>query len=208
MTLGCRYDREGWYSRVENNSWRSIAFNMLPKASELEREQCKPCEKGRDWHYSRLQRWQDREAKQRRRRVEWMQKLYRQARMDNDAAQDSGFPYKQPYAPPATESGAAARHQLSDHNLPMRAAASAADNDMQSIEWLMRAKSLKAGAYSLPSSFFSVSCSLIVPRAVAGRIDGSSMRQGRESSVGKPLTADGGDTDTAYDEDDLIAWAT
>jgi hypothetical protein len=70
------YDKAGWYSRVENNNWRSIAFNALPKPSDLEREQAKPVEAGREWHYSRVQRWQDREKQQRRRRIEWMQKLY------------------------------------------------------------------------------------------------------------------------------------
>jgi hypothetical protein len=43
---------------------------------------------------------------------------------------------------------------------------------------------------------------------VAGRIDGSDMKQGYASSLGKPYTADGGETDTAFEEDDLIAWAT
>jgi hypothetical protein len=42
---------------------------------DLEREQAKPVEAGREWHYSRVQRWQDREKQQRRRRIEWMQKL-------------------------------------------------------------------------------------------------------------------------------------
>ena len=111
------------------------------------------------------------------------------------------------YAPPATESDAAARHQLSDHNLPMHTAP-AADSDMQSVEWLMRAKSLKAGTSPRHRTSAARCVFFISLPAVAGRIDGSSMRQGRESSVGKPLTADGGETDTAYDEDDLIAWAT
>ena len=75
-TASRRYYKEGWYARVENNNWRSIAFNMLPKASDLEKEQAKASEKGREWHYNRLQRWQDREKKQRHRRIEWMQKLY------------------------------------------------------------------------------------------------------------------------------------
>jgi hypothetical protein len=43
--------------------------------------------------------------------------------------------------------------------------------------------------------------------AVAGRIDGSDVRQGYASSLGKPLTADGGETETACEEDDLVAWA-
>ncbi len=146
VTRCCRYDKEGWYSRVENNSWRSIAFNMLPKPQQLDKEQSMSCEKGRDWHYSRLQRWQDREKKQRHRRIEWMQKLYRQARLENEAAQDStDVSRKQPYAPPAT--GAGENPQLSDHNLPMRAAAA---GDVDSIEWLSRAKSLKAGVCAPP----------------------------------------------------------
>jgi hypothetical protein len=139
---------------VENNNWRSIAFNMLPKAADLEREQRdKPIEKGRDWHYSRLQRWQDREKKQRHRRIEWMQKLYRQTRVENAAAaHDStspldeavASPLKEPAAPPAT--GATSKHQLSDHNLPLRAPDSAADQNLQAAEWLMRAKTIAAGA--------------------------------------------------------------
>jgi hypothetical protein len=76
LTARRRYYKEGWYARVENNNWRSIAFNMLPKAADLDKEQAKASEKGREWHYNRLQRWQDREKKQRNRRIEWMQKLY------------------------------------------------------------------------------------------------------------------------------------
>jgi hypothetical protein len=197
---------------VENNNWRSIAFNMLPKAADVEREEDKPCEKGREWHYSRLQRWQDREKRQRNRRIEWMQKLYRAARLENDAAQSSGLVHKHPHAPPATGAGVGGgggggggeNMPLSDHNLPMRAAASASGDDLQSIEWLMRAKSLKAGNCARlqrarpPITLF----------AVGNGMEGSSMKQGYSSSIGKPFTADGGETDTAFEEDDLIAWAT
>jgi hypothetical protein len=193
---------------VENNNWRSIAFNMLPKAADVEREEGKPCEKGREWHYSRLQRWQDREKRQRHRRIEWMQKLYRAARLENNAAQSSGLPHRHPHAPPATSAGVGGgggdSMPLSDHNLPMRAAASASGDDLQSVEWLMRAKSLKAGNrarlqhISAPMTLF----------AVGSGMEGSSIKQGYASSIGKPFTADGGETDTAYEEDDLIAWAT
>lgn len=140
---------------MENNNWRSIAFNMLPKAADVEREEGKPSEKGREWHYSRLQRWQDREKKQRHRRIEWMQKLYRAARLENNAAQSSSPPNRHPHAPPATGAGMGGgggggdSMPLSDHNLPMRAAASASGDDLQSVEWLMRAKSLKAGVTAL-----------------------------------------------------------
>ncbi len=145
LTSARSYDKEGWYSRVENNNWRSIAFNMLPRPADLDMECSKPPERGREWHYSRLQRWQDREKKQRRRRIEWMQKLYRQARLDNAAAADVASPYNQPAAPPGT--GAPfSKLQLSDHNLPMRTTGAAAADDLQPVEWLMRAKSLKAGA--------------------------------------------------------------
>ncbi len=48
---------------------------------------------------------------------------------------------------------------------------------------------------------------------MSGRMDGSVAQQGCGVCMGKPLTAgaataDGGETDTAVDEDDLIAWAT
>jgi hypothetical protein len=77
---------------------------------------------------------------------------YRQARLENAAAHDgtsrhdeaAASPQTQPTAPPGT--GAPSKNQLSDHNLPMRASAPASGDDLQSIEWLMRAKTLAAGA--------------------------------------------------------------
>jgi hypothetical protein len=89
----------------------------------------------------------------------------------------------------------------------MRASAQASGDDLQSIEWLMRAKTLAAGA-ARRSSHSQSSLVTHAPIAVAGRIEGSDVKQGYASSLGKPFTADGGETDTAYEEDDLIAWAT
>ncbi len=82
---------------------------------------------------------------------------------------------------------------------------------MQTIEWLMRAKSLKAGIIPVVFALTAPPHRRCV--LVSGRIDGSVAQQGYGLCTGKPLTAgaataDGGETDTAVDEDDLISWAT
>jgi hypothetical protein len=126
-----------------------------------------------------------------------MQKLYRQAKVENTAVSTRSIPAL------ATESGSSvANMQLSDHNLPMHAAATA-DHVPESIEWLMRAKPVKEGFSRFPFYLHEYNF-----RAVACRIDGSEMKPGFTSSIGKPFTADGGDADTAYEEDDLITWAS
>jgi hypothetical protein len=63
---------------------------------------------------------------------------YRQARLENAAAPDAAASHKQAVTPAG--SGTPAKIQLSDHNLPLRAG-----DELQTIEWLTRAKSLKAG---------------------------------------------------------------
>jgi hypothetical protein len=63
---------------------------------------------------------------------------YRQARLENAAAPDAAASHKQAVTPAG--SGTPAKIQLSDHNLPLRSG-----DELQTIEWLTRAKSLKAG---------------------------------------------------------------
>jgi hypothetical protein len=67
---------------------------------------------------------------------------YRQARLENAAAPDTAASHKQAVTPAG--SGTPAKIQLSDHNLPLRAG-----DELQTIEWLTRAKSLKAGMIPL-----------------------------------------------------------
>jgi hypothetical protein len=140
---------------------------------------------------------------------------YRQARLENAAAPDAGASHKQAVTPAG--SGTPAKIQLSDHNLPLRAG-----DELQTIEWLTRAKSLKAGMIPLvfvrlpPAHrpLLTAPPPPLPPRGLAGsgRMEGSDAQHGYASSMGKPLTAgaatDAAETDTAVDEDDLIAWAT
>ncbi|KAM4534082.1 protein MFI [Odontesthes bonariensis] len=72
-------DRSGWYRRMENNSWRLFCC----KVSSLWKDE--PAEIGADkrmdFHYSRLQRRQDVGKWRKRRKIQWLQQIYNQGRL-------------------------------------------------------------------------------------------------------------------------------
>ncbi|XP_023152670.2 protein MFI isoform X2 [Amphiprion ocellaris] len=71
-------DRSGWYQRVENNTWRQFCSKMVcvDKNTEI------GAQKKMDFHYSKLQRKKDVEKWKKRRKIEWLKKMYQQGRME------------------------------------------------------------------------------------------------------------------------------
>lgn len=83
-------ETSGWYTREENNGWRSIAGNsttimeqeddvsgpqnIMAKRLKAEREVKK--NDTLKFHYSKLMRKQDIEKKKKQRKIEWMRKMY------------------------------------------------------------------------------------------------------------------------------------
>jgi hypothetical protein len=85
-------DTTGWYKRVENNGWRPIADKLINDAdfqhndytarasvrTNLTRSRDRQQEIKEFTHYSSLHRQQDLKIKRKKRKVEWMKKMYRE----------------------------------------------------------------------------------------------------------------------------------
>nr|XP_033495188.1 uncharacterized protein C11orf65 homolog isoform X1 [Epinephelus lanceolatus] len=70
-------DRSGWYQRMENNSWRLFCCKGLPMGEPIEIS----ANTKMDFHYSRLQRQQDVDKWQKKRKIEWLKQMYNQGRV-------------------------------------------------------------------------------------------------------------------------------
>ena len=65
---------EGWYRRYENNDWRPVTLRTVRDAkSEAEQRKEDIAER---FHYSKVKRGEDSVKRQKRRKREWMRKLY------------------------------------------------------------------------------------------------------------------------------------
>lgn len=65
--------REGWYQRIENNGWRVISTKSFHSDSVTYNTSRKVV----PFHYMKLKRKEDIENTKKRRKIEWMQKMYR-----------------------------------------------------------------------------------------------------------------------------------
>ena len=70
-------ERPGWYTRWENNGWRPVAVKTLQEA-EADPLTKLTAARRQPWHWSRLQRNEDRQAKRKERRRRWLMRLYRE----------------------------------------------------------------------------------------------------------------------------------
>uniref|UniRef100_H3AGU7 Uncharacterized protein n=1 Tax=Latimeria chalumnae TaxID=7897 RepID=H3AGU7_LATCH len=66
-------DYSGWYKRIENNGWRLITNRILKFLDPITTE---TIEKRTEFHHSRLRRRQEVERKRKRRKIDWMKKMY------------------------------------------------------------------------------------------------------------------------------------
>uniref|UniRef100_A0A8C3RP41 Uncharacterized protein n=1 Tax=Chelydra serpentina TaxID=8475 RepID=A0A8C3RP41_CHESE len=66
-------DRSGWYKRVENNGWRLLSIRFWRTIDPVTDEDNR---KEKEFHYSKLKRKQDIDWKRKRRKIEWMTKMY------------------------------------------------------------------------------------------------------------------------------------
>eukprot|EP01012_Entosiphon_sulcatum_P021547 TRINITY_DN26368_c0_g1_i1.p1 TRINITY_DN26368_c0_g1~~TRINITY_DN26368_c0_g1_i1.p1 ORF type:complete len:419 (-),score=47.43 TRINITY_DN26368_c0_g1_i1:9-1265(-) len=79
--LAAAPDKSEWYHRVENNNWRPITERALREADQQWQtivQAKKGFTKESDFHYSRVVRKQDKEEKARRKKRDWMLRLYTQ----------------------------------------------------------------------------------------------------------------------------------
>jgi len=66
---------EGWYERWENNGWRPVAVKTLREA-EMDPVAKATAARRVPWHWSKLKRHEDKEARRRERKRRWLQRLY------------------------------------------------------------------------------------------------------------------------------------
>ena len=71
------YDQDdgSWYRRDDMNNWRPVTLGVLEEA-DMEPEKRKVMELGQRFHYSKVQRKQDKLLRQKRKKRNWMMKLY------------------------------------------------------------------------------------------------------------------------------------
>uniref|UniRef100_A0A8C4WQQ4 Chromosome 11 open reading frame 65 n=1 Tax=Gopherus evgoodei TaxID=1825980 RepID=A0A8C4WQQ4_9SAUR len=66
-------DHSGWYKRVENNGWRLLSIRFWRTIDPVTDEDNT---KKKEFHYSKLKRKQDIDQRRKRRKIEWMTKMY------------------------------------------------------------------------------------------------------------------------------------
>ncbi|KAM9337570.1 protein MFI-like [Symphorus nematophorus] len=76
-------DRSRWYKRIENNSWRLFCCKVVPICEPIEIA----ADKKMDFHHSKLRRQQDVEKWRKRRKIEWLNQMYKEGRLQTHAAQ-------------------------------------------------------------------------------------------------------------------------
>ncbi|XP_072178530.1 uncharacterized protein [Diadema setosum] len=68
-------DKTGWYQRTENNGWRLVSDRLILRADQ-DPVTWDSSKKKVDFPHSRLQRREDVEKKKKRKKLEWMKKMY------------------------------------------------------------------------------------------------------------------------------------
>ncbi|XP_025955990.1 protein MFI isoform X2 [Dromaius novaehollandiae] len=66
-------DGSGWYKRIENNGWRLLSIRFWRTIDPVTDEVNKKTE---EFHYSKMKRKQEIEKKRKKRKIEWMKKMY------------------------------------------------------------------------------------------------------------------------------------
>eukprot|EP00742_Colponemidia_sp_Colp-10_P005727 GILJ01006121.1.p1 GENE.GILJ01006121.1~~GILJ01006121.1.p1 ORF type:complete len:563 (+),score=89.50 GILJ01006121.1:144-1832(+) len=67
----------GWYERFENNGWRPVSEKLLEPVDDIEQMSAK---KRYTFHYDRTMRKELKEQERKRKKVEWMKKLYQEGK--------------------------------------------------------------------------------------------------------------------------------
>ncbi|XP_032407560.1 uncharacterized protein C11orf65 homolog isoform X1 [Xiphophorus hellerii] len=78
-------DRTGWYQRVENNNWRLFSCKAITEDEPID---CFVTKKI-DFHPSKLQRIQDVRKWKKRRKIEWLKRMYKEGREEEQALQET-----------------------------------------------------------------------------------------------------------------------
>lgn len=75
-TQGLQDDQDGWYKRIENNGWRLVSDRLVQHLTDP--ITWETSNKKYQYSHDKLQRKQDVEKRKKKRKIEWMQKLYQE----------------------------------------------------------------------------------------------------------------------------------
>ncbi|XP_023182598.1 uncharacterized protein C11orf65 homolog [Xiphophorus maculatus] len=78
-------DRTGWYQRVENNNWRLFCCKVITKKKSID---CFVTKKI-DFRPSKTQRIQDVRKWKKRRKIEWLKRMYKEGQEEEQALQET-----------------------------------------------------------------------------------------------------------------------
>ncbi|XP_072019137.1 protein MFI-like [Amphiura filiformis] len=71
----CKVEKIGWYQRIENNGWRLVSDRLIIRADQ-DPVTWETSRKKVDFKHSKLQRREDVARKKRKKKVEWLKKMY------------------------------------------------------------------------------------------------------------------------------------
>lgn len=69
-------DHSGWYRREDNNGWRLVSDRLIPHIM-ADTVTWESSQKKYEYHHDKLQRKQDVEKRKKKKKIQWMQKMYR-----------------------------------------------------------------------------------------------------------------------------------
>ncbi|XP_078495050.1 protein MFI [Ciona intestinalis] len=75
LSLNTTNTKEGWYVRHENNGWRLVSDRLI--YSSMDPVTWQTSKKTVDFHHTRVQRQADVDHRRRKRKIEWMRKMYK-----------------------------------------------------------------------------------------------------------------------------------
>uniref|UniRef100_F6PP06 Uncharacterized protein n=1 Tax=Ciona intestinalis TaxID=7719 RepID=F6PP06_CIOIN len=75
LSLNTTNTKEGWYVRHENNGWRLVSDRLIH--SSMDPVTWQTSKKTVDFHHTRVQRQADVDHRRRKRKIEWMRKMYK-----------------------------------------------------------------------------------------------------------------------------------
>lgn len=79
--------KENWYQRWENNGWRPVSIRLFGVTYDAVTAETASKRKG--FHHSKLQRQRDLERRKKQRKIEWLQKMYREGSLQTRASVDA-----------------------------------------------------------------------------------------------------------------------
>ncbi|ESO94852.1 hypothetical protein LOTGIDRAFT_65972, partial [Lottia gigantea] len=80
-------DKSGWYQRVENNGWRLVSDRLIHHIMS-DPITWETSNKKYEFHHDKLQRKQDIEKRKKRKKIDWMKKMYKEGMLKAKTADE------------------------------------------------------------------------------------------------------------------------